>query len=115
MNEKKWYIAAEISQKEGGGGGRRKRKEAPEEEEELETHLLRRGVFSPWDVGPIDYVFLAPIWSSRLLSNKPLPHQSPPFGPTLYKFIVIGSLGLDPVCRLAQSENQDPTVYNIHI
>ena len=47
--------------KGGHGGGRRKRREAPEEEEELETHLLRRGVFSPWDVGPSDSVFLAPI------------------------------------------------------
>ena len=61
MNEKRGYIAAEISQKEGGGGGRRKRREAPEEEEELETHLLRRGVFFPWDVGPTDSVFLASI------------------------------------------------------
>ena len=54
------YSSRDLT-KGGGGGGRRKRKEAPEEEEELETHLLRRGVFSPWDVGPTDYVFLAPI------------------------------------------------------
>ena len=29
--------------------------------------------------------------------NKPLPHQSPALGPTLYKFIVMGPLGPDPV------------------
>ena len=44
------------------------------------------------------------------LCNKPLPHQIPALGPTLYKFIVMVSLGLDLVHKWAQSENCDPTI-----
>ena len=91
------------------GRGTKRRREAPGKGEELGTHILGRGVLSPWDVGPSDSVFLAPIWSSRLLPNQPSPHQSPTFGPTLYKFIVMGLLGLDPVCHWARSKNRDPT------
>ena len=34
---------------------------APGKREELGIHILERGVLSPWDVGPSDSVFLAPI------------------------------------------------------
>ena len=86
------YKITEISQ-------RREEREAPGRGKELGTHILGREVISPWDVGPSDHVFLAPIGSSRQLPNQPLPHQSPTFGPTLYKLIVKGLLGLDSVCR----------------
>ena len=36
-------------------------KKAPGKREELGIHILGRGVLSPWDVGPSDSVFLAPI------------------------------------------------------
>ena len=42
--------------------------------------------------------------------NKPLPHQSPALKLTLYKFIVMGPLGLDPIHPWAQSGNRDPTI-----
>ena len=110
MNRGEGYIAIEISQRGGWGGGEAKEKEkeegreAPGRREELGTHILGREVLSPWDVGPSDPVFLAPIGSSHLLPNQPSPHQSPTFGPTLYKFTVTGLLGLDFVRRWTQSE-----------
>ena len=73
---------------------------APEKREELGIHILRRGVLSSWGVGSSDSVFLA-FFDHRPFSNKPSPHQSPTFGPTLYKFIVMGPLSLDPVRRWA--------------
>ena len=116
MNRGEGYIATEISQRGGGGGGEAKEKEKEEgreasgRREELGTHILEREVFSPWDVRPSDPVFLAPIGSSRLLPNQSSPHQSPTFGPTFYKFIVTGLLGLDSVRRWTQSEKWDPTI-----
>ena len=92
MNQKEGYITWEISQTKGW--------RAPGKREELGIHILGRGVLSPWDVGP----------SHRLFPNKLSPHHSPTFGPTLYKFIVMGPLGLDPVRHWVQSENRDPTV-----
>ena len=55
------------------------------------------------------------LWSESMnilpsFSHKSSPHQNPTFGPTFYKFIVMGPLDLDPVCRWARSENRDPTV-----
>ena len=53
MNQGEGYITWEISQTKGWRAlGKR---------EELVIHILRRGVLSPWDVGPFDFVFLAPI------------------------------------------------------
>ena len=92
------------------GRGIKRRREAPGKGEELGTHILGQGVLSSWDVGSSDSVFLAPIWSSCLLPNQLSPHPSPTFGPTLYKFIVMGSLGLDPVRHWARSENRDSTI-----
>ena len=40
--------------------------EALGKQAELGVHLLGRGVFSPWDVGSSDSMFLAPIWSSSI-------------------------------------------------
>ena len=85
-------------------------REALGRREELGTHILERKVLSPWDIGPSDPVFLAPIGSSHLLPNQSSLHQSPTFGPILYKFIVTGLLGLDSVRRWARFEKRDPIV-----
>ena len=61
MNEKKRIYNNRDLPKGGRGGGRRKRREASRKEEKLETLLFGRGVLFPWDVGPTDSVFLAPI------------------------------------------------------
>ena len=50
------------------------------------------------------------LFDYRLFPNKPSPHQSPTFGPTLYKFIVMGPLGLNPVRCWVRSEHRDPTI-----
>ena len=57
------YITSEICERDGG------RKKAPRKREELGIHTLKWGVLSPWDIGPSNSVFLAPIWSS------PVPKQ----------------------------------------
>ena len=87
MNGREEYITTEITQSRGGTTKKKRearaRKGAPGVREELWIPVLERGVPSPWDVGPPDSVCFSP-------PNKPSPHQSPTFGPTLYKFIVIG-------------------------
>ena len=65
MNERGGYITSEISQVKKEGGGEK----SPGKREELGIHILGRRVLSPWDVGPSDPMFLAPIWSS------PIPKQ----------------------------------------
>ena len=95
------YITSEISQMRGG-------KCSWEARGVGNSHSWTRSPF-PWDVGPFDSVFLAPIWSSPVPKQAVTPF-SPTFGPILYKFIVISPLGLDPICHWAQSENCDPTV-----
>ena len=52
MNQGEGYITLEISQEMEG------EKKAPKKREELGIHILGRGVLSPWDVGPSDFVFL---------------------------------------------------------
>ena len=103
MNGGEGYITTEISQRKGRKKAKEKEKEegkeAPERREELGTYILGREVLSPWDVGPSNLVFLAPIRSSRLLPNQPSPHQSSTFRSTFYKFIVTGLLGLDSIRR----------------
>ena len=47
---------------------------------------------------------------SNIYVNHCQTHQNLALGPTLYKFIVLGSLGSDPIHLGAQSENRDPTV-----
>ena len=67
MNGGEGYITTEISQ---SGERKRKRRKAPGRREELGIHILGWRVLSPWDVGPPDFVSLAPIWSS------PVPKQA---------------------------------------
>ena len=101
MNQGEGYITSEISQKEGGG-------------------LL--GSERSWEFTSSDGESFSPERQSRLIlcsqllfdhrpfPNKPSPHWSPTSRPILYKFIVMGSLGLDPILHQSQSENLDPTV-----
>ena len=42
-------------------GEKKEEKKAHGKREELGVHILERGVLSPWDVGPSDSTFLAPI------------------------------------------------------
>ena len=49
------------------------------------------------------------LFDHRTFLDKPLSHQSPTSEPTLYKFIVMGLLGLDPVRHWARSEKRDHT------
>ena len=72
-------------------------------------HILGRGYLSPGPLGrlaPCSQILL----DHPQLQHKSLPHRSPAFGPILYKFIVMGLLGLDTIRCWAQSENCDLTI-----
>ena len=76
MNKGEWYITAEISQKRKKKEERERRGgKAPGRWEELGIHILGWGVLSPWDVGPYDSVFLAPIWSSSVPKQAVAPSE----------------------------------------
>ena len=62
MNRGEWCITTEISQrkKEEEKRDPRKRREAPRMGKELGVHILGRGVLSPWDVGPSNFVYFSP-------------------------------------------------------
>ena len=62
MNGEKGYITTEISQrrKKGGKKAQRERREAPRMGEELGVHILGRGILSPWNVGPSDFMYFSP-------------------------------------------------------
>ena len=66
--EKDIYNIRDFPIGEGGGKVSRKR-------EELGIHILGRGVLSPWDVGPSDSVFWAPIWSSSVPNQAVTPSE----------------------------------------
>ena len=86
-----------------------------------EREKERRGDKSSWEVrgvgnshprtrSPFPLVLYSQLlFDHRTFLDKPLSHQSPTSKPTLYKFIVMGLLGLDPVCHWARSKNHDPT------
>ena len=89
MNRREGYIKTKISQRRGGRPGSRRprdRKEAP---------VWPRGVgaFPSSTEGSLLLGTLGrPILCAFHPQNKPSPHQSPTFGPALYKFIVMGSV-----------------------
>ena len=60
MKGREEYITIEITQSRGGRprrrGRPRERKEVPGVREELGIPVLKRGVPSPWDVGPLEFV-----------------------------------------------------------
>ena len=90
MNGREGYITTEITQSRRGI----EEKEGLEKGERLlgcerswEFPSSGEGSFLPGTLGrPILCIFHP--------QNKPSPHQSPTFGPILYKFIVLGLLGL---------------------
>ena len=60
MNGGEGYITTEISQRKKKRKRKpRERREAPRMGEELGVHILGRGVLSPWDVGPSDFVYFS--------------------------------------------------------
>ena len=72
-------------------------------------HILGRGALPPGALGHL-ILCIKLLLDHPQLQQKPLSHQSSTFEPILYKFIVMGPLGLDPICRWAQSESRDPTI-----
>ena len=99
------YITSEISQvKEEKGGGRLLGSEKGWEFTSSDEESFSLGTQGR----PILCSQL--LFDHHLFQNKPLPHQSPTFGPTLYKFIVMGPLGIDLVRHWVRLENHDPTI-----
>ena len=87
MNGGEGYITTEISRRKGRG---KRRKESPEKGKRLlgcersrEFTSSSEGSFLPGTGGRLILCIFLP-------QNKPSPHQSPTFEPTLYKFIVMG-------------------------
>ena len=90
MNGREKYITTEITQRKGGGrrprrrGRPRERKEAPVWPRGVgDSRPRARGPFSLGHWAALFCVCFHP-------QNKSSPYQSPTFGPTLYKFIVLG-------------------------
>ena len=88
MNGGVGYITTEISQKGDGleEGGLGENEKGPWDARGARDSSPRaRGPFSlgPWAVR--SYAFFPP-------QNKPSPYQNPTSGPTLYKFIIMGSV-----------------------
>ena len=106
MNGREGYITTEITQSRGGG----KEEEGPEKGERLlgcerswEFPSSGEGSFLP-------RTFPGPILCIFHLQSKPSPHQSPTFGPILYKFIVLSMLGLGSFTSIVKDlPKVDPT------
>ena len=97
MNGREGYITTEISQRMGddqeGKGGRPGRRGRPREKKEAPVWLRGVGPFPSSSEGSLLPRTLGrPILCAFHPQNKPSPHQSLIFGPTLYKFIVMGSV-----------------------
>ena len=87
MNGREEYITTEITQRRGGA---KKKREA--QRKEGDSCLTERGwgFPSPSEGSLLPGTLGRPILCVFHPQNKPLPYQSPTFGPTLYKFIVMG-------------------------
>ena len=97
MNRREGYITTEISQRMGddqeGKGGRPGRRGRPREKKEAPVWLRGVGPFPSSSEGSLLPRTLGrPILCAFHPQNKSSPHQSPTFGSTLYKFIVMGSV-----------------------
>ena len=111
MNRGEGYITTEISQRREEG---KKPRESPGErllgqERSWELTSSGEGSFLPGTQGRL-ILCSQLIFDHRSFPNKPSPYQSPTFGLTLYKFIVMGLLGLDPVRRQARSKNRETII-----
>ena len=87
MNGREEYITTEITQsrEDGQEGG-------PEKGERLLGCERSWGFPSSGEGSFLHRTLGRPILCVFHPQNKPLLHQSPTFGPTLYKFIVMGSV-----------------------
>ena len=83
MNGREEYITTEITQRKGEGGSGQEGEGGLEKGRRLLCD--REGSLLP---GTLGYSILCVFHPQ----NKSSPHQSPTFGPTLYKFIVMGSV-----------------------
>ena len=89
MNRREKYITTEITQRKG---------DDQEEEGGLEKGNGLLGCERSWGFSSSSEGSLLPRTLGRSIlcvfypQNKPLPYQSPTFGSTLYKFIVMGSV-----------------------
>ena len=94
MNGKEEYITTEITQK----GGRPRRGRRPRNREAQRKEEGSRVTERGWGFPSLSEGSLFPGTLGRPIlcvfhpQNKPSPHQSPTFGTTLYKFIVMGSV-----------------------
>ena len=90
----------EGDDQEGEGGSETGR---PKDRKEALVWPREVGAFPSSSEGsPLPRALGRPILCAFHSQNKPSPHQSPTFGPTLYKFIVMGSV-------------RKPWPYNTHI
>ena len=91
MNRREEYITREITQR--GGGERRKEKREAQRREGGSCVTKRSWGFQSSSEGSLLPGTLGrPILCVFHPRNEPSPYQSPTFGPTLYKFIVMGSV-----------------------
>ena len=92
INRREEYITIEITQRKGEGGMAKKKRET--QRKEGGSCLTERGWGFP---SSSEGSFLPRTLGRPILcvihpQNKSSPYQSPTFGPTLYKFIVIDSV-----------------------
>ena len=89
MNEREEYITTEITQKKGGLDGQ-EGEGGPEKGKRLLGCERSWGFPSSSEGSLLPRTLGHPILCVFHPQNELLPHQSPTFGPTLYKFIVMG-------------------------
>ena len=89
MNGREEYITIEITQSRGTT---KKKREAQRKEGGSCVTERSWGFPSSSEESLLPGMLGHPILCVFHPQNKPSPHQSPTFGPTLYKFIVMGSV-----------------------
>ena len=91
MNGREEYITTEITQREKGEAAKKK---GEAQRKKGGSCVTERGWgFPSSSEGSLLHGTLGhPILCVFHPQNKPSPYQSPTFGPTLYKFIVMGSV-----------------------
>ena len=92
MNGRKEYITTKITQSREEGGTTKKKREAQRKGRDSwgargvgDSYPRAKGSLLPGTLGRLILCVFHP-------QNKPSLHQSPTFGPTLYKFIVMGPI-----------------------
>ena len=90
MNGREEYITTEITQSRRGDG--QEKEGGPEKGRRLLGCERSWGFLSSSEGSLLLKTLDSPILCVFHPQNKPSPYQSPTFGPTLYKFIVMGSV-----------------------